>query len=138
MRGLRIIAYLVVLGLVGAVSYWQYQSLDKTREKERDSADALEQKRVERDMLRAKVREAEAHVKHLKSDPLEVEAAIRDKKKYLRPGEVSIQIKELSGGIQLEANPLDPAAAADDAVPPPAELTPNEPTPTGAPTAPGH
>lgn len=151
MRGLRIIAYLFVAGLVGAVSYWQYQSLDKTREKERNSAEALEQKRADRDALRAKVRETEAHVKHLKSDPLEVEAAIRDKKKYLRPGEVSIQIKELSGGIHFEDNAADPAPPADevaprppdsgapqaDAVLPP-EVTPNEPTPTRAPTAPGH
>lgn len=157
MRGLRIIAYLFVVGLVAAGSYLQYQSLDKTREKARKSAEALEQKRLERDALRAKVRETESYVTHLQSDPLEVEAAIRDKKKYLRPGEVSIQIKELAGGIHIEEDSfaptagVKPAAPADDtAAPlpetdlpqamtaPPPGAAPIEQPPTGAPTAPGH
>lgn len=86
MRGLRIIAYVLIVGLVATFSYLHYQGLDGTREKARKSAEALEQKRLERDALRAKVLETESHVKHLQSDPLEVEAAIRDQKNICARG----------------------------------------------------
>ena len=102
MHKLRFIVYVLILAVTGTASYLHYRGLDNSREKARQSHELLEQKRLERDQLREEVRAAEARVNHLASDPLEVEAAIRDKKKYLRPGEHSTQIKEVPGELPLE------------------------------------